>query len=274
MFFHIIAFATTLLLLHALVSAEDLSECASVLRPNEEQSKSDYTAMQAYMSLHASYEYERLRKLDNTTRGADATYKLFSAQYNDSTSREDFQKNVSQRLDDENFALDQAEARAYSRKYVSDTQVKAWLGCVVANSRGGSLLLVASNPGKPHFALVAAWAPQRGVGTGDLIVTAAGASFDAPNGPKRITRELRGPSDTSMIIYPDEQAERIDITADIAGATAEPFHVKLERPEKTGTIPLVLYNNFLPDRGGMLVTPQKTALTLSSHHSPLRIFDA
>jgi hypothetical protein len=144
-----------------------------------------------------------------------------------------------------------------SYKYVSDTQVKAWLGCVVANSRGGSLLLVASNPGKPHFALVAAWAPQRGVGTGDLIVTAAGASFDAPNGPKRITRELRGPSDTSMIIYPDEQAERIDITADIAGATAEPFHVKLERPEKTGTIPLVLYNNFLPDRGGYVSYPSK-----------------
>ena len=73
-------------------------ECDAVLLPTIDQRQSDYTLMQTYMSQNAEYEYDRLKNLDTNARNADASYKLFSAEYNDSNTREEFREKVRQRL--------------------------------------------------------------------------------------------------------------------------------------------------------------------------------
>src|SRR5919197_799223 len=73
-------------------------QCESSLSPTLEITNIDYRVKQAYMYVNASLEYDRLQNLDRDSRSADASYKLFSAEYDESKTREEFQQKVRQRL--------------------------------------------------------------------------------------------------------------------------------------------------------------------------------
>ena len=95
--------------------------------------------------------------MDKSARDADVMYKAFSLEYSDSSSRQDFQERVRQRLSKESFKMQASEARALSRVYVSDEQVKAWSDCM----KSGGVLLVASYSNQTAFPLKVSWSPPR-----------------------------------------------------------------------------------------------------------------
>jgi hypothetical protein len=101
--------------IHLSSHAQSTAECDGVLIPTVEQSSNDRRMILAFVSVNAKTEYERLKKLDKDARAADATYKVFSAEYNDSRSREMFQEKTRNKLTELNFNLNESEARSYYR---------------------------------------------------------------------------------------------------------------------------------------------------------------
>lgn len=111
--------------------------CGQVLRPTVESTASDLRSTYAYMASNAEYEYDLLKSMSSGQRAASATYKVFSGEYKDSTSRQDFSERVRNRIRTENVFSSSSEARTAYRENLSDNQVSAWLGCAV---NGGILL--------------------------------------------------------------------------------------------------------------------------------------
>jgi hypothetical protein len=159
--------------------------CQQVIVPTEEQSTSDYRRMQSFMSTNSSYEYERLKKLDTSARGAQASYKVFSAEYNDSNTKEDFSEKVRQRLSNESFNLSESDARSYAKTGLTDFQVAAWQECVQRVTGAGGLLLSAKNMTSSGFTLVVARVFQPGVGQGAVEFEIVGGSI----GSKKLIQE-------------------------------------------------------------------------------------
>lgn len=198
-------------------------DCDAVLRPNEEYFKDNRSLLFAYMSLHAESEYDRLQKMDQRSREADAAYKAFSGEYKSSNSRREFSEKVRLRLDQEKFLVDEKSARASYRKFVSDKQVEEWGKCVGA--RGG-LLLRPRPADKSGFVLKAAWRPPFSRGTGEFVLKIDGGKIDNQT---RLTEKWEGSREGVFIVKPDANVERILITAQITGF-AEDIMVDLRPP--------------------------------------------
>src|SRR6516225_7338209 len=81
--------------------AQDIRSCDGSLAPTIEKTASDYALAQAYMSVNAAHEYDKLRNSSEEARGASASYKFFNAEYNDSKSADQFQEKVRDRLSKE-----------------------------------------------------------------------------------------------------------------------------------------------------------------------------
>jgi hypothetical protein len=204
-------------------------DCSAALIPTVEQSQSDYTMLQAYMFLNAEAEYDRLKTMDKSGREAQASYKMFSAEYGESNSREEFRDKAKQRLTQEGFSMNISEAKAAHRRYLTETQLVAWKACVIAQSQAGSVLLQARDITKEGFPLRVDWVPQTGVGEGDLELNILGGLI---NGNSQITEKLVGSRTKSFIVVPIQDSKAVVVTANIAGRSDE-FTVSLE-PEGTG----------------------------------------
>ena len=192
-------------------AAQD-QDCAPVLLPTEEQIKTDYSMMQAYMRVSAGEEYDRLKKVSKDQLGAEASYKLFSAEFDSSSSREEFQEKIRKRLDTESFSLSVSDAKAVHRKYLSNEQLTAWTTCIIQKSKGGALLLRAIDPAKDGFALSISWIPQTGVPDGDLELEFSGAKVD---GLYKYKVYMPGKTDRSVLVKPDQGASAIVIVGNI-----------------------------------------------------------
>jgi hypothetical protein len=195
--------------------------CDAVLRPNEEKFASDYAVTQAYMFQNAAYEYDRLSKLDANSRAADGSYDLFSAEYKDSNSREEFQEKVRQRLSKESFNMSASEARALSRVFVSDKQVEGWVKCVEA-SGGGDVLIVANNPNETSFPIKITFMPQTGVGEAQMTINLDGGYVKVEENRRSVnkttlTDTYKGKSSKRYIVKPSPNSKQVVITTNISG---------------------------------------------------------
>lgn len=194
--------------------AAGIEYCSTVLVPNEEQSRFDYAMMQAYMKLSSTDEYDRLKRLSKDKLSAEASYKLFSAEYDSSATKEEFQEKVRRRLDREGFSMSINEAKALHRRYLDPGQVTAWEKCIAQNADGGALLLSTSMPNKKQFALVVNWIPPKGVAQGQLDLKLAGGTIE---GNSAYTKTMKGKSDVALIVVPNVGAQSVLIAANIAG---------------------------------------------------------
>ena len=109
--------AVTMLLALAplFAQAQSSDRCDVALQPTLDQGKSDYRLMQSFMKLHASEEYTRIHNITTDARNADASYMTFSAEYEDSHSKDEFQEKITKRLENEHFTLDVSDAKSYYR---------------------------------------------------------------------------------------------------------------------------------------------------------------
>lgn len=151
--------------------------CEKVLVPTTEQVHSDYRKMQAFMSINASHEYERLQNTDTAARNADATYEVYSAEYHDSQTKEQFSEKVHDRLQKEHFNLSESDARSYLRIGVSDKQVDAWQKCMHDAAEAGGLMLTARNVTSDGFTLLVTRSFPKSIADGEVKLQVTGGTF-------------------------------------------------------------------------------------------------
>lgn len=204
------------MLLGSIVHAAPL--CDGVLRPNEEKFASDYSIRQAYMSQNAVDEYDRLSRLDANSRAVDGSYKLFSAEYKDSNSSEEFQEKVRQRLSREGFNMSASEARALLRIFVTDKQVEAWISCVKAASDEGAVLIVAKNPNTSGFPIRIRFIPPINVGEAKMTIKLDGGRVENKT---TLIQTYTGKSSYPYIVKPSRNSKQVVITASIEGLSDE-----------------------------------------------------
>lgn len=166
-----------LMTLSGALAAQTDRLCQQVLVPTEEQATSDYRRMQAFMSINSSYEYDRLTSLSEESRALEGSYKMFSAEYNDSRTKEEFSERIRQRLSRENFTLSESDARSYAKVGLTDFQVAAWLKCVERVTGAGGLLLSARNNTDNGFSLLVERIFPRNVGSGSVNITLVGGKI-------------------------------------------------------------------------------------------------
>lgn len=244
--------------------------CDAVLRPNEVTTKSDYAVMQAYMSYNAEHEYDRLQNLDNQSRSADISYKVFSAEYDESRSREDFQERIRNRLAKESFNMNASESRALSRVYVTDKQVEGWVECI-RHSGGGAVLIIASNPNPRSFPLRVTFLPPTGVGQSTMELSLDGGLID---GRRSLVQKFVGKSSRSYIVKPKQKSTEVVIAANIAGLSDDLTvdlkprpKVKLENKQEETKTTLPVVEAFNPLFVGR--TPHCNAAIVTNHQGHL-----
>lgn len=273
--FGLLLVATSIFLTTESLTALGAPICDAVLRPNEMNAKSDYAVMQAYMSYNAEHEYDRLQNLDKQSRSADISYKLFSAEYDDSRSREDFQERIRDRLKKELFNMNASESRALSRVYVTDKQVEGWVSCIQA-SGGGAVLIVANNPNPKSFPLRVTFLPPNGVGQATMELSLDGGLID---GRRSLEQKFVGKSSRSYIVKPKQKTTEVVIAANIAGLSDDLTidlkprpRVKVEKTqEETKTTPPVV-EAFNPLFVGL--TPNCNAAIVTNHQGHLNCVNA
>lgn len=197
-------------------NAQDVRQCDTSLAPTVERANSEYALAQAYLFVNAEREFDELRKKSAESRGASASYKFFSAEYNDAKSASEFQQRVRDRLTREGFSMQQSEARASYRRFLSPTQLAAWSTCVQAVTNGGSVILTADSVGHAPFPIQVSWRPQRGIGSGTLTLEVRGATISGSN---KLSQRLEGATDKPFILEPDSSSQPITLIAEIAGAS-------------------------------------------------------
>ncbi len=128
--------------------------CKSALQPTIKQAQSDYRSVQSYMFIHATEIYDHLQTLDKSDREAEASYKLFSAEFHDSKTSAQFKDRIDKRLQQEQFSSNVADAKSLTKQYLTDTQLKSWVECLrIMNQQPQAVLLSARNITKEGFTL-------------------------------------------------------------------------------------------------------------------------
>lgn len=196
--------------------ASGISECEVALEPTIDNATSDYSMAQSYMYVNAAYEYDKLKNMSSRDRGASASYKFFSAEYNDSKSSSKFHKKVRNRLSKEGFSLQESEAKSSYRRYLSESQLNAWSTCVREASNGAALIITAESVSNSEFPIKLKWYPQQGVGSGQLMLKIRNAKIDGKN---NINVLLNGKTEKPFIVEPDINSNPIVITAEIVGTS-------------------------------------------------------
>jgi len=195
----------------------DLKTCEGMLQPSEEVSKTDYKSQQAYVRVNALYVYEALRQMSTEQRAADASYKIFSAEYNDSKSAQEFQEKINSRLDREGFNLSEAAARSYYRKNLSAKQLEEFNKCV-QNVLGTPGVFVSANmPSlKAPFTVKVSWiAPKAGSVSTSISLDIVGG---AVNGLTQWTSDsILGSFDRVVVVSPHANVSRVIVTATAGG---------------------------------------------------------
>ncbi len=195
--------------------AQDVQQCDAALAPTIERAASDYALAQSYMYVNAVQEYDKLKKSSAAERGASASYKFFSAEYNDSKSASEFQEKIRSRLVQENYSMQESESRSSYRRFLSGPQLLAWSECVRSVSKGGALIMNAESVSDSAFPIRVRWYPQAGVGTGTLLLKLKNATIDDKN---EISVLLNGVSEKPFIVVPDPSTNQVVLTAEIVGA--------------------------------------------------------
>jgi hypothetical protein len=170
--------AASILILSVNCVAQDVRQCDAALAPTIENAVSDYSLAQSYMYVNAVHEYDKLKRSSSEEMGASASYKFFSAEYNDSKSSSEFQEKIRDRLTREGYSQKESESRASYRRYLSGSQQAAWSGCVQSVSKGGAVILIAESVSNSAFPVRVRWYPQAGVGTGELTVRVMNATIN------------------------------------------------------------------------------------------------
>jgi len=190
------------------------TDCGGVLVPTVEQANSEYTMLQAYMRINAAEEYDRLKAMESSGREAQASYKLFSAEYGDSRNKEEFREKTNKRLEREGFNLSISESKAAHRRFLTEAQISGWTKCVASQAHGGSVLLQARDISKDGFPLRIDWIPQKGLGEGTLSLSLAGGAIA---GESKLTVKLSGANTLSYIVIPEVNKEKVIVAANIEG---------------------------------------------------------
>ncbi len=198
-----------------LAAAKDVRQCDSALSPTIERAASDYALVQSYMYVNSVHEYDKLKKSSASEQGASASYKFYSAEYNDSKNSSEFQKKVRNRLRREGYSMDESESRSSYRRYLSASQLTAWSICVQAVTGGGAVILLAESVSTDAFPVRVKWYPQSGVGEGTLVLRIRNASI---NGQTELYENLSGISERAFIVEPDNSKRQIVMTTEIVGA--------------------------------------------------------
>ena len=213
--------------------------CADALVPTIEQMQSNYSMVQSYMKLYASEEYDRLKALDQASVGADASYKLFSAEYKSSNTKEDFREKINKRLSQENYSASESEAKAGYRRFLSDAQLSAWKACVVAQSiqgGAGAFELFVRSVSENLLVLQMDWIPGRGEGSTNGIVQITNGKI---NGKSTYNLSFSGVDSKVISIYPDPGAKNITVVANVKGR-GDTISIDMVKPSKIDLVSRVI----------------------------------
>lgn len=250
-------------------AAESVSACDTALAPTIESASLDYGSVQAYMSLNAAKEYDRLQKASASERAASASYKFFGAEYSDSKSSSEFEQRVRERLTKENFHFNENLSKASYRQYLSEAQLNAWSKCVQSVTGSGAVLVYAASVGADGFPIKVKWIPQTGVGSGQLRLRIARGKID---GQTEIRTELNGASERAFIVVPDKTTKNntepsIVLTAEIRGVSdIMVLPLAFERPKRWDVCPNLpgaqdqIPQGMLKDNKGNCVSPDPRAM--------------
>ncbi|GJG89818.1 hypothetical protein tb265_49990 [Gemmatimonadetes bacterium T265] len=145
-------------------------DCGAVLIPAVDKGSTSRNARAAYVRTNAREEYERLSRMSASQRHADASYELFGADYDESSSASDFEDRVKKSFQQQTGEQDEAAARTWYTSRLTTDQVNAWLGC----QTNGGLLLVPSGISHSGLSLKVVWKPGPGIGTTHVVITAPG----------------------------------------------------------------------------------------------------
>ena len=187
-------------------------DCKAVLIPTEEQVSSDYGRMQAFMRVHAESEYDRLSKMDGESRKAQASYKMFSGEYNDSKNSSEFRQRVARSLENEEFKLNEAASNHYLRRELSPRQIEAWRACV----RAGGLLLSARQVVKNTFRLEVDTLLPNGTPTADLTLEVEGGKI---NGKSTVREPMTSNGSKGYLVTANAETSAVLVNANIPGFT-------------------------------------------------------
>lgn len=216
---------------------QETSSCDAALYPTQEAYTSNYRLLQAHMRLNAEYEYSRLKMMTQQQREAEASYKLFAAEYENSTSSSEFRERVISRLETENYNFDESQSRAYTRQGPTAQQMQAWTTCQQQRSGGGYIIVTTerTSASRDPFAITMAWRFPEGHPADRQYVdlelvggTTAGVSR------KRL--ELSGSGRTSLPVTPNASANAVLVIANLNNAGTDQLYVDLTSPPRISRV--------------------------------------
>jgi hypothetical protein len=143
--------------------------CNALLIPTVVQSSSDVRRIYSYVFVHAEEEYDRLRNMTKEAREAQASYKLFSAEYGESKTKEEFKEKISKRIVEEKIFSDVQEVTSYFRRGLEPFQAEEWSKCITATTQAGALMLSTRNESDDEFELVVTWVEPKGAAAESVI---------------------------------------------------------------------------------------------------------
>lgn len=195
--------------------AQDITQCDGVLIPTVEDSRSDYALLQAFASVNADALYDAIDKSGSNSISGGGGYGPFSADFQQSSSKSEFSERVEKRLVEEQFQMDESDARAYYRSSVLDAQVRAWSQCVGEITEGGAVLLSTDFSDERGFFLTVAWIPPVGTPTAELELGATGGTI---SGRSLFSETLSGRQRKTYEVIASPSAS-VKVFANIAGQT-------------------------------------------------------
>ncbi len=202
---------------------QSTSVCNAALIPTVVESSSHVRRLYSYMWLHAEVEYDRLSKMDTRTREAQASYKLFSGEYGESQTKEQFKEKTSKRISEEKIFSDDTEITTYFRKGLEEAQLLEWSKCIAATSGAGDLLLSTRNERAKGFVLVVTWVEPNAAGSESVIELEVQDGNLHVGNKKRTSTKVRFTSSSSRAIFVSRapSSKEVSVVANTPGFSAD-----------------------------------------------------
>lgn len=202
--------------------------CDKVLVQNTESDRSEEARAIASLALVDEQTFDEIKKSSSNKVGASASYKFFSADFDESSSYSEFEQRRRKRLQQHNYSESASSSRDTLRQFLSESQLQVWLACKVAASSSGAVILTATNraPQLRSASLRVAVRLPPARGSGMLSLRLTGAAID---GRRSLDIPVTGSRTLPFILVFDQGSAEALITSEIEGL-ADELYVKASEP--------------------------------------------
>lgn len=195
--------------------------CDTVLIPSELRIKIDYSVAQSYVYVNAERDYEKLKSGKTIDQSLNIVYKVFELDLATSSSAQDFQERVRQRLTSMGFSMTAEQAESHYRRGIEPYQANAWLECqrlqTEAKKDSAQLLAYVGEVTKTAAAVHLDY--RSGLGNKNHVLTIL-VEGGLINGQATVVTDLGGPDNTVWQLTRASGTSQALVTANVPGATA------------------------------------------------------